>query len=153
MIDCETLPGHLRQICTGEYRQSNGRHYSDDERAEIIGRFLREFVSPEDLPESSEAAQFALIKKSDVGTRLHEIIERDAGRIECGECRDEVTRLNFLSASEVLAEEDSIADGIVSRGKRKAPKFWQRWGATLAPGVAKLQALSWIREACGVEGE
>jgi hypothetical protein len=151
MIDCEKLPGHLRQICTGEYRRSNGHPYSDDERAEIIGRFLRELISPEDLPESSEAARISSFKKSDVGTRLHEIIERDAGRIECGECRDEVTRLNFLSASDVLAEADSIADGIVSRGKRKAPKFWQRWGATLAPGVAKLQALAWIREACGVE--
>jgi hypothetical protein len=151
MIDCEKLPGHLRQICTGEYRRSNGHPYSDDERAEIIGRFLRELISPEDLPESSEAARMSSFKKSDVGTKLHEIIERDAGRIECGECRDEVTRLNFLSVSDVLAEADSIADGIVSRGKRKAPKFWQRWGATLAPGIAKQQAMSWIREACGVE--
>jgi hypothetical protein len=118
-----------------------------DERRDILSRYLR--VDIELIQELEEVHASSM--KSDVGTRLHEIIERDAGRIECGDCRDEVTRLNFLSASEVLAEIEPISDGIVSRGKRKAPKFWQRWGATLAPGIAKQQAMSWIREACGVD--
>jgi len=38
---------------------------------------------------------------------------------------------------------------MVDRAKTKAPKFWQRWGATLAPGVAKENALKWISEATG----
>jgi hypothetical protein len=118
-----------------------------DERRDILARYLR--VGVESIQELEEAHTSSM--KSDVGTRLHEIIERDAGKIECGECRDEVTRLNLLSVNEVLAEIELIASGIVDRGKRKAPKFWQRWGATLAPGIAKQQAMSWIREACGAE--
>jgi hypothetical protein len=147
MFDCSDLTGHFRSICDGTHRKVNGRAHSMDERRDILSRYLR--VDIELIQELEEVHASSM--KSDVGTRLHEIIERDAGRIECGDCRDEVTRLNFLSASEVLAEIEPISDGIVSRGKRKAPKFWQRWGATLAPGIAKQQAMSWIREACGVD--
>jgi hypothetical protein len=147
MFDCSELTGHLRKICDGTHRRSNGRFHTIDERREILSRYLKVRVEEIQIQESTGLLQV----KSDVGTKLHDIIERDAGRIECGECRDEVTRLNLLPVSEVLSEIESIAMGIVERGKRKAPKFWQRWGATLAPGIAKLQAMSWVREACGME--
>jgi hypothetical protein len=149
MIDCDKLPGHLREICTGDHRQSNGHPYSDSDRAEIIGRFLRTSIDPDELPASAIVPRTTQPKKSEVGTKLHDIIKREAGSIECGECRDEVTRLNFMSASAVIDESGTIADGMVERAKKKAPKFWQRWGATLAPGLAKKQALSWIHEATG----
>jgi hypothetical protein len=149
MIDCEKLPGHLRDICAGEHRQSNGKPYTDSERAEIISRFTRTVVDAGDLPKSALKLHPPKPKRSDVGTRLHAVIQRDAGKIECSECRDEVTRLNLLPASAVIDQADLIAEGIVERGQRKAPKFWQRWGATLAPGLAKAQALSWIYEATG----
>jgi len=149
MIDCEKLPGHMKDICLGEHRQSNGKPYTDSERAEIISRFTRTAVDADELPRSLLKPHTPMPIKSNIGTRLHAVIERDAGKIECSECRDEVTRLNILSASAVIDQADAIAEGIVDRGARKAPKFWQRWGATLAPGLAKMQALSWIYEATG----
>jgi hypothetical protein len=149
MLDCEKLPGHLKAICTGEHRQKNGQSFSDYDRAEIIGRFLRESIDPGDLPASSSTVSANLATKSNVGTKLQSIIKRDAGDIECGECRDEVARLNLMSVDAVIAEMDSIAEGIVSRAKKKAPRFWQRWGAILAPSHAKEKALSWLREATG----
>jgi hypothetical protein len=149
MIDCEKLPGHLRQICLGDHRQSNGRPYTDSERAEIVGRFLRTSVDAAELPQSALKPHATRPIKSNIGTRLHAVIERDAGKIECSDCRDEVTRLNLMNSSAVIDQAVAIAEGIVDRGKRKAPKFWQRWGATLAPGLAKEQALSWIHEATG----
>jgi hypothetical protein len=86
-----------------------------------------------------------------VGTRLHAIIERDTkAHIECSDCRAEVTRLDLLTEDQVFRDRESIASGIVKRAKTKAPKFWQRWGATLAPGIAKQQALVWITEACSI---
>jgi hypothetical protein len=149
MIDCEKLPGHLREICTGDHRRSNGKPYSDSDRAEIIGRFLRMGVNLNDLPVSVIVPEKHVANKSQAGSKLHEIIKREAGNIECGECRDQVTRLNQMTASAVINEMDIIAEGMVTRAQTKAPKFWQRWGATLAPGLAKEKALSWIHEATG----
>lgn len=86
---------------------------------------------------------------SDIGTRLHKIIEREAGTIDCGDCQNEIARLNQMTADQVREERDTIADGIVGRAKSKAPKFWQRWGATLAPGIAASSVIGWIDEALG----
>ena len=143
MLDCEKLTGHFRKICEGTHRKANGRKHSLADRQEILGRYLKtdpaSIVLSEPVQEPLEVGL-----KSNVGTLLHEVIERDAGRIECGECRDEITRLNLMSRSEIQYEKESIAQGIVERGKRKAPKFWQRWGASLLPSVAMMQAV-----ACG----
>ncbi len=145
MFDCNQLKGHLRSICEGTHTKASGRTHTLNERREIVGRYLSIDASQIELPMPATASRI----QSDIGTRLHAIIERDAGaKIECSECRDEVTKLNLLTADQVQAERESIAIGIVERGKTKAPKFWQRWGAKLAPGIAKQQALSWIDEAC-----
>jgi hypothetical protein len=149
MIDCEKLPGHLREICLGDYRQSNGHPYGDSDRAQIIGRFLRTSITPDDLPVSAILPEIQKGTKSDIGTRLHSIIKREAGNIECGQCRDEVTRLNLMCACAVIEQSSTIAEGMVERAKTKAPYFWQRWGATLAPEIAKAKALSWVHEATG----
>lgn len=148
MLDCEKLTGHFRKICEGTHSKANGRKHSLADRQEILGRYLKTDPASIVLSEPvEEPVEVGL--KSNVGTLLHEVIERDAGRIECGECRDEITRLNLMSRSEIQYEKESIAQGIVERGKRKAPKFWQRWGALLLPGVATAQAKAWIDEATG----
>lgn len=150
MFDCSQLKGHLRDICEGTHKKANGRTHTLDERRAIVGRYLRIDASQAELPMPATASRI----QSEIGTRLHAIIERDAGaKIECSECRDEVTRLNLLTVEQVQAERESIAAGIVDRAKKKAPKFYQRWGAKLAPGVAKLHALAWIDEACQVPVE
>jgi hypothetical protein len=148
MIDCSTLPRHLRKICTGEYRQANGRPHSAEHRLLIVAKYLRRDPKSIELP----SPVLELPKtQSQVGTRLHEIVEREAGRIECGECRDEISRLNLMTTQQVLAEKNAIAAGMVLRAQKKAPKFWQRWGARLAPAIATSQAVKWIEEACGGE--
>lgn len=147
MFDCSQLPGHVRAICEGTHKKATGKTHTLAERREIIGRYLRIDASQIELPMPAAATRV----QSDIGTRLHAIIERDAGaKIECSDCRDEVTKLNLLTAEQVQEKRESIAIGIVERGKTKAPKFWQRWGAKLAPRKAKQQALSWIDEACSV---
>lgn len=147
MFDCSTLTGHFKAICEGTHRKANGRSHTLSERQEILSRYLR--IDSESIVLANAVPEVDVIAKSNVGTRLHEIIERDAGRIECGECRDEITRLNLMSRSEIQYEKESIAQGIVERGKRKAPKFWQRWGASLLPSVAMMQAVAWIDEVTG----
>jgi len=145
MFDCSQLSGHVRAICEGTHKKATGRTHTLEERREIVGRYLRIDASQIELPMPASAIRV----QSDIGTRLHAIIERDVGaKIECSDCRDEVTKLNLLTAEQVNAERESIAIGIVNRGKDKAPRFWMRWGAKLAPGVAKLQALAWVDEAC-----
>jgi hypothetical protein len=144
-FDCTQLKGHLRSICDGTHRKADGRAHTVDHRREIIGRYLRQDASQIVLPMPTGVP----VQLSDIGTRLHEIIGRDTkAHIECSECRDEVTRLNLMTVAQVQQQRETIAEGIVERGKRKAPKFWQRWGARLAPGLAKQQALTWIDEAC-----
>lgn len=144
-FDCSQLKGHLKGICDGTHRKADGRAHSLEQRRQILGRYLRVDASEFDLPMPVGAPKI----QSDIGTRLHGIIEREAGaKIECSECRDEVTRMNLLTSEQVQAQRETIAAGIVERGKLKAPKFWQRWGAKLAPGLAMQQALAWIDEAC-----
>jgi len=132
MLDCSKLPGHLKAICDGTHRKADGTFHSLDDRRIILSRYLRVDVSSIEV-EAKPAAQIKVFN-SEIGTRLHAIIERDAkAKIECSECRDEVTKLNLMTADQVMNDINAIADGIVRRAKKKAPKFWQRWGATLAP--------------------
>lgn len=84
------------------------------------------------------------------GNALAAIIARESGHhIECGDCKAEVLRLNQMTAHQIHLERDAIASAIVERGKTKALRWWQRWGATLAPEIAKRTVLSWIDEATG----
>jgi hypothetical protein len=137
----------LKAICNGTHRKADGSFHSLDDRRIILSRYLRIDVSGIEI-EQKPPAQMKVFN-SEIGTRLHAIIERvTGGRIECSECRDEVTKLNLMTAEQVQVEKEAIATGIVNRGKKKAPKFWQRWGAKLAPGIAKQQAVEWIDQAC-----
>jgi hypothetical protein len=148
MFNCNELKGHLRDICNGTHVKSDGRIHSLEDRRTILGRYLRRDMSDALLPEPATSHRL----KSDVGTRLHKIIERDTGApIECSECRAEVTRLDMLDIEQVVEQRQQIAKNIVERGKKKAPRFWQRWGAKLAPGIAMQQALYWVDEATGVK--
>jgi len=147
MLDCSKLPAHLKAICDGTHRKGDGTFHSFEDRRIILSRYLRVEVSEIEI-EAKPPAQIKVFN-SEIGTRLHAIIEREAKcKIECSECRDEVTKLNLMTAEQVMSGIDGIANGIVTRAKKKAPKFWQRWGATLAPEVAKSRAVSWIEEAC-----
>lgn len=145
--NCDELPGHLAAICRGTHRKSDGRPYTLADRRKIIARRLRvseDEIELDDIPAKVPPAIF-----SGIGDRLHKIIKRETGaEIPCSECRDEITRLNRRPMGEVLAERDALAQRIVTRAKTKAPKWWQRWGVSLAPGLAKSRVLSWIDEAC-----
>jgi adenine/guanine phosphoribosyltransferase-like PRPP-binding protein len=86
---------------------------------------------------------------SDIGSRLEQIIIRETGQhIACDACRNEIQRLNGLSASDVLAQQDSIVQGIVVRG-RDVLGWWnpKRWAITLAPGQVADRVRTWVREA------
>lgn len=99
-------------------------------------------------PEKTVRHQTAV---SHIGDNLKVIIEAKVGAIPCGECKAEIRRLNTRTAAEVLAERDALAERIAERAQTKSPKWWQRWGAMLAPGLAKSMVLDWIDEA--VAGE
>lgn len=147
MLDCSKLPAHLKAICDGTHRKADGSFHSLNDRKNILSRYLRVDISAVDIEPKSQPS--IKVFNSEIGTRLHAIIERETnGKIECSACRDEVTKLNLMTAEQVMSEINSTADGIVKRAKKKAPKFWQRWGATLAPDIAKARVIGWIEEAC-----
>lgn len=149
-IDCDSLKGHLAGICRGDYRKGNGGGYSLRERLGIIARKLR--MNPDDviLPAGPDPVQ-SRTASSGIGDRLHGIIQRETGAaVPCSECKREIDKLNQSTIHEVRARANEIAGEIVKRAQTKAEKWWQRWGATLAPGFAKSRVLSWIEEACQV---
>lgn len=149
MLDCSKLPNHLADICRGTHRKANGKFHSLEDRKLILSRYLRVPESEIEIVDISPSRSSKPPFDSGVGTRLHAIIERDTkGRIECSECRDEITKLNLMTVAQVLAIRDTLAKDIATRAKKKAPKFWQRWGATLAPETARAMAAAWITEAC-----
>tara|TARA_R110000868_G_scaffold128470_1_gene336610 strand:+ start:1439 stop:1777 length:339 start_codon:yes stop_codon:yes gene_type:complete len=79
-----------------------------------------------------------------IGDRLAKLIESEIGiKIGCGECRSSLYRLNAMTSAEVIGSSEEIAESIRLRAISIAPKWWQRFGATLLPSVAnsKLQSL------------
>jgi len=152
LIDCSTMPGHLRSVCDGSHRDSAGIPYSPSHRRHIIAQRLR--VDPETirLPAPAAIEGEKPVWQSGIGDRLHKIIFRETGAaVPCSECKRAIDDLNRLTPGEVRLKRDELADDIVARAKTKAPTWWQRWGATLAPSLAKSLALSWIEEACELD--
>lgn len=84
---------------------------------------------------------------SGIGRRLHSIIVQRTGARPCDECREVIAWLNGHSAEQVRARRAEIVAGIVQRAQSDAPKWWQRWGATLAPDAAAVQIGKWLNEA------
>ena len=93
--------------------------------------------------ETREAVQGS----SGIGRRLHNIINRETGAKMCDECREIVVWLNGHTAEEVRSKRADIVAGIVSRAKDNAPKWWQRWGATIAPALVETKVGQWLDEA------
>jgi len=40
-MDCDDLPGRLRDICNGTARKSNGENFTEQERDEVLSRRSR----------------------------------------------------------------------------------------------------------------
>lgn len=148
-VNCNDLPGHLKGICDGSRRKATGKYFTIGERLLIVARHLRVSESSIRLPQPTYATTVGQFY-SGIGDRLHEIILDKAGATPCGECKDDITKLNLLSIEEVKSQRESIADRIIKRAKTQALYWWQRWGATLAPEMAKLEVLKWIDEACSI---
>ena len=142
IIDCDNLPGHWKAICTGDHKKANGKRHTLEDRKELLA--MRLGVSADDI--ELNPSPFDPIKSSGVGDRLKDIITREVGASPCGECRDEIAKLNLMTADKVRENRSQIADNIVERAKTKAAKWWQRWGAKIAPNYAKARVLAWIEE-------
>lgn len=146
IINCEDLNGHWKDICLGTYTKANGQPHSLRTRKELLSRYLRIDASEVEIPKSPVDP----IPSSGIGDRMKEIIIQKVGATPCGSCKAEIEKLNLMTAEQVHAEKHEIAAGIVTRAQEKAPKWWQRWGATLAPGLAEIMVYGWIDEACGI---
>lgn len=150
-INCDDLPGHLADICRGTYRKQDGGRYTLRDRQTIVGLHLRLPPSEAELPVVPASGKPLPANVSNIGDKLHKIIEAKTGTVPCSDCRATIYSLNQLTAEEVLAKKHDLAAQIVKRAKTKAKKWWQRWGATLAPGLAIKVVLDWIEEACNSE--
>lgn len=81
-----------------------------------------------------------------LGDRVAEALERLSGdSISCGACKREVLELNRLDSAELIESAPALAERIATRAAKIAPSWWQRWGATLAPGLAANQIEAVIR--------
>lgn len=155
VCDCDNLPGKLSRICAGTARKANGNLFTLAERKAIISRRLQCDQDDLLLPNSSDAVAITKTDRpfSGIGDRLHSIIHRETGAaIPCSQCKREIDKLNRQSVAQVLSRRKELADSIVVRARNHAPKWWQRWGAALAPGFAASRVLAWINESCGVIG-
>ena len=86
---------------------------------------------------------------SKIGDELAGIIKRETGEtMPCSSCKQEIARLNLLTADEVLSQKTEIARGILDRG-RKILGWWQpkRWAIDLAPTFVLQRLEQWINEA------
>jgi hypothetical protein len=144
-VDCDTLAGHLGAICRGTHRKGDGSFHTLDERRIIVSKYLGiplEEVEIEDVRQ--EVMYF-----SGIGDRLHNIVSREVGIPACDACRSDILKLNHMTPDQVRADKLPLATRMVERATVLSPKWWQRWGAALAPGLARDMVLGWIEEAVG----
>lgn len=78
------------------------------------------------------------------------ILERSGASIPCGDCEEDMRKLDRMTPAEVMEGIDQLVENIVERGKTKAAKWYQRVGATVAPAVAKLIVREWVLESIGM---
>lgn len=146
---CEQLPGHLRIICQEGKRHADGRAFTMEERKAVVARYLRIPESSFELTPSNVESLPSRLHKTDVGIILHDIIaEKSDGPIACGECKNEMFRLNYMPVDQVLKEKEALAKRITSRAAEKAAKWYHRMAATCVPDLVARQIEGWIEEAC-----
>lgn len=86
-------------------------------------------------------------KKTGYGDRLAAIIQRETGeQTTCTGCQNEIGTLNWMKRQDVLADLDGLVTRIRLRASTKARAWWQRWGCTLAPGIAEATIRGWVME-------
>jgi hypothetical protein len=81
-----------------------------------------------------------------IGSHLIDIIANRWGAIPCGDCKRAARQLNELTPDAANAKRAEIIGDIYSR-LSQLPKWWQRWGARLAPGIAKQRIGDMLDEA------
>lgn len=146
---CEKLPGHLRIICQEGKRHANGEAFTMEERKAVVARYLRIPESSFELAPSDVESLPSRLKKTDIGVILHDIIsEKSDGPVACGECKNEMFRLNYMPMEQVLKEKSELAKRITGRAAERAAKWYQRLAAKWAPEFVAGQIEGWIEEAC-----
>lgn len=157
LVDCEELPGKLRDICRGAATDANGVAFSAFERRSIIARRLKVDEENVDLPTSvlpepryEKKGQPILVDPViGIGTAMKQIIRERTGKdVSCGDCRREIEAMNRQTVEEVQARKQELARQIVHRGKVVAARWWERMAATLIPEELVPEVVEWIDEAC-----
>lgn len=93
---------------------------------------------------------------SNIGDILEGIIEERGAKIQCGNCRWEVRRLNMMSKVEATEQREGLAAKIAESARTKSPKLYQRIAASVdhlvsnntpIPSLVNSMVLGWIDEA------
>lgn len=93
---------------------------------------------------------------STIGTVLETIIEERGAKIQCGNCRWEVRRLNMMTKAEATERKAELAAKIAESARTKSPKIYQRVAATVdhlistntpLPSLVEKMVMTWIEEA------
>lgn len=88
------------------------------------------------------------IQRTKYGNKLADVIARHTGQhVDCSGCDNEIARLNTMTAEQIRGDIETITDGILTRGRTKARRWWQRWACTIAPELLRSRVAEWIREA------
>jgi hypoxanthine phosphoribosyltransferase len=92
---------------------------------------------------------------STIGTVLETIIEERGAKIQCGNCRWEVRRLNMMTKAEAKDQREELAAKITESARTKSPKLYQRIAATVdhlvssntpIPSLVHKMVLGWVDE-------
>jgi len=151
MIDCTSLPERLREICYGTAIKADGSTFTLHQRRVIIAKRFGIPIAAVEFTDSGQVVGHRP-EKSQIGTRLKKIItDYQGAEISCSDCKNEIMRLNLMTADEVRTDAESIAAGIVSRGSRLASKWYQRFAAKHAPSLVSAYVMEWIEKACSDE--
>jgi hypothetical protein len=92
---------------------------------------------------------------STIGTVLETIIEERGAKIQCGNCRWEVRRLNMMTKAEAKDQREELAAKITESARTKSPKLYQRIAASVdhlvssntpIPSLVHKMVLGWVDE-------
>lgn len=154
MHDCEKYPGRLKDLCLG--RGLNGR---PDPTRDAIAAFWQSIGQPvftkSDVQISIQPDSAFLFPKSTmstvehnslsrIGFRLADKIKTYVGAIPCGACKQQIIRLNSMTAEQIEADRENIISIVIRNASTSRQQWWLKLVSLADQCVTHGEAARWF---------
>lgn len=142
MNDCQEYPGRLYDLCTGTGHDGRPdpppeaiKHFAENRSLYPTTNRMRSMEPSRKSNHTSATVRAPEVTVSKIGSRLKTKFASWVGAIPCGNCKNEISRLNRLTPEEAAAARDEIINRIEMNAKTATMPWYSRLAAK-ADGMA-----------------